>query len=124
MAELPRSMFVYPAVEAGQSQRGPRCVLCGRAGYLHGPEFDPLTGRGLLVDGATGLRCAGVASCTARAGENRRTAPRRYSFTRDQLIRDLARHRPSLRNPESVADAIIGALEDGQGAAREGAPDA
>ena len=119
MAELPRSMFVYPAVEAGQSPRGPCCVLCGRAGYLHGPEFDPLTGRGLLAGGATGLRCAGVASCTARAGENRRTAPRRWSFTRGRLIGALTRHRPSLRNPESAADAIIGALEDGESAARE-----
>lgn len=54
---------------------GPRCVLCGRAGYLHAPEFNPRLGRGLLVDGAAGLRCAAVVSCAARVGENRRTAP-------------------------------------------------
>ena len=122
---------------AEQAPRGPRCVLCGRPGYLHGPEFNPLTGRGLLVDGATGLRCAAVASCSARVGENRRSAPRRYSFTRDQLIDALTRldlhpGRDAATMPMSarfyfpagqMADAIIKALEGGQSAAREGAAD-
>jgi hypothetical protein len=55
---------------------GPRCVLCGRRGYLHGPQFNPLTGKGLLVDGATGLRCDAWQSCRVRVNENKRVDAR------------------------------------------------
>jgi hypothetical protein len=65
----------------------PRCVLCGRPGYLHGPEFNPLTGEGLLVDGATGLRCAGVPSCTVRVGGNRRSAAGGHRSIPDEVVK-------------------------------------
>ena len=68
----------------------PRCVLCGRNGYLHGPEFNPLSGEGLLVDGATGLRCAVVVSCAARVGENRRLAGPLHAALDDFLAASVA----------------------------------
>ena len=68
----------------------PRCVLCGRNGYLHGPEFNPLSGEGLLVDGATGLRCAVVVSCAARVGENRRLAAPLHAARDDFLAASVA----------------------------------
>jgi hypothetical protein len=48
------------------------------------------------------------------SGETATAEPRCYTFTREQLIDALTRHRPSLRNPEAVADALIEALEAGQ----------
>jgi hypothetical protein len=72
-ASCPHCLGVNTAPPLAETPR-PRCVLCGRRGYLHGPEFNPSTGQGLLVDGATGLRCASVPSCTVRVGSNRREA--------------------------------------------------
>lgn len=67
--------------------------------------------------------CLGINGPALLGADPPAPEPRVYSFTRDQLIGALTRHRPSLRNPESVADAIIGALEDGESSAREGAED-
>ena len=90
--------------------------------------------------GVTSAPCphgrASWASCPHCLGVNRLPSPpappRRYSFTRDQLIEALGT--PEMwplaatlsvgipAGAESMADAIIGAREDGESAAREGAP--
>lgn len=97
--------------ETGPVGDGPSCVLCGRPGYLHGPEFNPRLGRGLLVDGATGLRCAAVASCTVRVGENRRTAPDLLKLPW-RVGRHVGRTIYAMVNVEtSDADVLIGVMD-------------
>src|ERR1700735_262746 len=59
-----------------------------------------------------GMACRGCLPVAADPGQ---PSPRVYTFTRDQLTEALTRHRPALRNPGTVAGALLEALEGGSG---------